>query len=607
MKQTKTRLYFAATLAVGLLLYAGTMPYPMVFDDEIYLIRNPIFKEPEHFLSIFTDFAKVARMASQQGLDGDISTNFLMRPLTYLSFHINHRLGGLDPRGYRMVNITIHLLNAALVGRLVQMLLERMRESLRIDARGIGTISGLSGLVFLVHPLQLESVVYVIQRATSLCTLFYLLGVVCHFRANQRGGRLWRAASVLAGLAAMLCKESGATLPVVALLLDWWACGARTFAGLKAAAWRARFLCVLLPLVPLLLTLVSSAQTGEVAGKSLLTIAHGGNDASHALHYALTQPWVWWRYLALFLWPFPQNADPEIPMVLAATDPRFWAAAAGLCLLFCLPAALHRLPAQRMLSDILAVGLAWFALTIAPDSTLVPLPDAMAEHRTYLPSVGLCMASGFVLWRASERWTLGWMGSALCLPLLFSAAYKRREAWASVEAFWSDVCSKSPGKPRPWINLGAAHYDAGRLREAEEAFLRSIQAAPTVPAIANLAAVYLAMNNPSKAHETAKSGLPLRPSGYDASLLGQLAYASVRLRLWEDAVWAHSELLKLQPSSLPFRMHLAGCYLQMGNASSAVDVLRAGLTAHPGSSELRRMLAEAERIAGGSFKLRLGN
>lgn len=604
-------IYLAAVLVAGTLLYAGTLPFPMLFDDEIYLIGNPIFKEAGNFRLILSDFSKVARLAAERGLDGDISTNFIMRPLTYLSFHLNYRLGELDPRGYRLVNVALHLSNALLVAQLARVLLRLLHKTLGIEGKSTDWIAGVSGLLFLVHPLQLESVVYLVQRATSLCTLFYLSGVLCHFQANLRCSAMWRVASVFAALAAMLCKESGATLPVVALLLDWWVSGPRNLTKLKEAAWRARFLCILLPLIPLLLAAISAAQVGDLVGKSLLTIAHGGNDFSHALHYALTQPGVWLRYLSLFLWPFPQNADPDIPLVNTAADPSFWAAAGGLLLIFCLPAVVSRSPSKRFFGESISAGLGWFALTISPDSTFVPLPDLMAEHRTYLPSVGLCLVLAIVLCRHSMDRKLTWIASTMCLASLFIATLKRMEVWGSPESFWADVCAKSPDKPRPWINLGAAHYDAERLSEAENAFVRSIQAAPTVPAIANLAAVHLALNNPERAYEIAKSGLPLRPSGYDAALLGGLANSSVRLRRWDDAIWAYSELLQIQPFSLAHRMQLAGAYLDAGNSVAAVEVLRAGLSAtpdatHPDASNLRRMLEMAEQIANQSFKLQLG-
>lgn len=611
MKTLSGWLYVAVVLAAGTLLYLGTLPFPMVFDDEIYLIGNPLFKEGENFRLLFTDLPRIARMAVERGLDGDISTNFIMRPLTYLSFHLNYRFGKLDPRGYRLINVAIHLSNALLVALLARVTLACLHRARGLQGKSTEWIAGVSGLLFLVHPLQLESVVYLVQRATSLCTLFYLSSVLCHFQANLHGSRLWRIASVFAALAAMLCKESGATLPALALLLDWWVCGPRTLVRLREAAWRARFLGLLLPLVPLLLATTSAAQVGDVVGKSLLTIAHGGNDFSHALHYGLTQPGVWLRYLSLFVWPFPQNADPEIPLVVTAADPWFWGATIGLLLLFCLPAIVGRSPSKKFLWESVSLGLGWFALTISPDSTFVPLPDVMAEHRTYLPSVGLCLGLAIVLCRHSEKRNLTWIGSALCLAGLSIATLKRRETWASAESFWTDVCAKSPGKPRPWINLGAAHYDAGRLQQAEAAFVRSIEVAPTVPAIANLAAVHLALDNPKRAYEIAKSGLAFRPSGYDAALLAGLANSSVRLHLWEDAVWAYSELLKLQPWSLTHRMQIAGCYLNSGNAGAAVEVLRAGLaasrdTTHPDAANLRSLLETAEQIASQSFKLQLG-
>ena len=585
----------------GLALFSRTLGYAMVFDDEIYLVGSPIFKSAENFAAIFTNFEGVATMAARSGLEGDISTNFLMRPLTYLTFHWNFRLDGLNPTGYRLLNIVIHCANAFLVWRLAWLLLEGKRLQSAVAPAARALVPCLSALLFFVHPLQIESVVYIIQRATSLCAFFYLAAIVCHFEANKRPGMGWRVTSVLSVLGAMFCKESAVTAPVVAVLLDVTAFGA----GLRQAVWRARWLLLTLPILPLLLTAVSQAQRGGFTGKAVLNIAHSEADSAYAFHYALTQPGVWLRYLGLLVWPEALNIDPDVPPVVKATDFRFWGAILGIGLISGIVVFLRDGPRTRFAGEAAFLGLLWFALTVSPDSSLVPLPDLMAEHRSYLPSVGIFIL-GAALFCSLPLHPLITTALGLALAGAFSiATFQRCTVWSAPELLWRDVCDKSPGKPRPWLNLGAAYFEAGKVEESEATFLHSIEITPTIPAFANLAFINLTRNLPERAYEFGCMGLKYRPSGYDSLLLLHLGDACVRLKRWQEAINVYREVLALLPARLDIRFRLCDCLMETFNPAGVLEVLHAGASFHPDSPELQAAIAKAEGLQD-RFKLRLG-
>ena len=601
MKRSEFPLLILVLALLGTAIFTPTLAFPMVFDDEIYLVGNPIFKNFENFSGIFHNFQGVAKLAAKHGIEGDISTNFVMRPLTYLSFYWNHRIGGLNPWGYRLINVLIHCTNALLVWRLASVLLQE--KGLRHVAvpKASPLIPVLSSLLFFIHPLQIESVVYIIQRATSLCTLFYLAAILCHFQANTRASVGWRIGSVLSVLGAMFSKESGVTAPVLAVLLDIAVFGTTV----RLALWRARWLLVLLPIPPVLLTAVSYAQTGVVRGYTVLNIASGAANSSYAMHYTLTQPFVWLSYLRLLICPNALNIDPDVPLVRSATDLRFWGAALGLLSIFALPLLLRAGRATRFLGNAAGLGLCWFALTISPDSSLVPLPDCMAEHRSYLPSVGIfILAAALVCSLPLPHFGVGAVGLLLA-GTLSVATVQRCKVWSTPESLWRDVCDKSPGKPRPWINLGAAYFEAGKLEESEAAFLQSLQVTPTVPAFSNLAVINLKRNLPERAITFAQQGMQYRPSGYDQTLLVHLGDACAQIRRWQDAIGAYREALALNPHRLEVRLRLCGCLLETFNFAAALDVLREGLLLQPESAQLADAIVRTEKFQD-QFKLRLG-
>jgi len=191
------------------LLYAKSLGYQMVFDDLLYLAENPLFTDFQNFLDLFTQFSSKVVCLAPLGKDGDVSANFALRPLTYFSFFLNHSIGGLNTTGYRALNVLIHCTNAFLTFRLSLILLGAPMFG-RQDDQAFKHIAAVgTGLFFLVHPLQTESVTYIIQRATSLSATFYLLAIVLHLECRESPGSTARAATFFSALCAMLSKESG--------------------------------------------------------------------------------------------------------------------------------------------------------------------------------------------------------------------------------------------------------------------------------------------------------------------------------------------------------------------------------------------------------------
>ncbi len=586
-------------------VFGPTLPFSFVFDDEVYLVGNPLFKDSKSFASLFFDFKSVANFAARNLLDSDISTNFIMRPLTYGTFHLNFRLGGLQPAGYRLVNVCIHLANALLVWRLGRLFLVPFLTTSGRAQSSLHHAPFLASVLFFLHPLQLESAIYVIQRATSLCALFYLLGLVCHFHANtvpDRNNRFcWRGLSLLSVFAAMLSKESAVTAPVLAVALDVFLFGSTILGAIRNAAG----LLLLVPYLPLMLLKVSAAQAGGVDAARALNIAHSSPDPAYQLHYLMSQTEVWWRYILLFVWPSSLNIDPDLRPVLGVGDIRFLRASAGWLAVVGGFFFLHKGQAHRAWGTPLSIGLLWFACTLLPDSSIVPLPDLMAEHRTYIPSVGLCIGCAAAL--LACRLPQVSLGVIACgaVVALGAASLQRCRAWSSPVALWEDTTRKSPGKVRCWLNLGASYFEAGQMEKAEEAFLQSLRTEPTVPGAANLATVYLRLGRLESAAAVAGDGLRLRPTGYDHLLLVALGEALVRLGRPGEAVRHYEELLAMSPSMLLASHNLGHCLLQIGNFQRAREIFQEALRHHPNQPNLLSGLAAAE-AATGPFKLRLG-
>jgi tetratricopeptide (TPR) repeat protein len=575
----------------GMLLYAKSLGYPMVFDDLLYLVENPLFTEFRHFQELFTQFSHKVVCLAPLGKDGDVSANFALRPLTYFSFFLNHSIGGLNPTGYRALNVIIHCTNAFLTFRLSLILLRAPIFPRQSDQTYKHFAAVATGLFFLIHPLQTESVTYIIQRATSLSAMFYLMSIVLHLDAPEAPQGISRTATFLSVLCAMLSKESGFTAPFLAVLLEWLVLRA----PLRTALRRGAPLLILTPVVPLMLVAVSMSQKGTLSLLDLLHVSATEGSKSQSVPYALTQPSVWLGYLQLFFWPSGLNIDPEVAPVSSPFHWRFWSA---LLLLVSIPLAALVALRKRFFPDAslaMLLGFGWFAFTIAPDSTLVPLPDLMAEHRSYLPLFGLCFfaavslaQAGNILSRTKVRWHTQFTALTLLLPTtaLCVSTIQRNDCWATRSTLWQDTCNKSPGKIRPWINLANAYLESNQLSEAQHAIEQSIAVQPTGIAYANLSSILLRADKSREALEASLKALDCPPSGYDFFVYSAVGRCYAHLQQWSEAVPFLIRALDASAGHFESAHLLAVAYSNLGAHHQAHATLTAALRYHPGDSRL---------------------
>ena len=294
MKNHRLTLHLLLIILLGGLVYCNTLSVPFVLDDLESITSNESIRRLGNFLP------------GGSGLDFH-----LRRSVAYFTFALNYHFGGLAVSGYHLFNLFVHLGTALLVYALLRLTFRTpLLATSRLASQG-GSVALLAALFFVVHPIQTQAVTYIVQRLTSLCTLFYLLSLVlytlarlCREESGNWRGRplLLLATSVAAALLAIFTKEIAFTLPFAALLYE--ACFFR-------GAWRPR----LLPLLPLLLTLPIIPFLVLTGGElsAVGTLQNYRIDIPR-WHYLLTQFPVIATYLRLLIWPIDQNLDYDYPV-----------------------------------------------------------------------------------------------------------------------------------------------------------------------------------------------------------------------------------------------------------------------------------------------------
>lgn len=458
----------------------------------VFLIYYPTIDSPFHF----DDFLYVANNEAIRSLKNFVYPSGT-RYVTYLSFALNYSIGGVNTTGYHAVNIAIHALNSFLVYALVSATLRTPVMTGGRDGKdGVPAwlIGLFSSLLFAAHPVQTEAVTYVTQRFASLATFFYLCSLVSYlkWRLYPEGGavfsrRLFYIASLASAVLAMKTKEISFTLPVVIALYEAVFFNERPL--------RDRFFYLIPHLCTLLIvpgTVLAAAYFGaHSAGVSEQILATQVMELREfpRYYYLMTEFTVIPRYIGLLLFPAGQNLYYDLPFSRSFFEPRVLISFIFLLALFLGAIVLFiraRSSGNRLLV-LAAGGIIWFFITISVESSVIPIRDAMFEHRMYLPNAGGCVALvSFVLYLSVRAG--GWLrpgraqiiSSAVLLAAvsaLGTAAYMRNRVWLG-DNLWKDTVKKSPHSAFARINLAYAYSKEGRFDLEEAELKKAVGIAP---------------------------------------------------------------------------------------------------------------------------------
>jgi tetratricopeptide (TPR) repeat protein len=460
--------YLSATLIVvaGLIVYWNSLDCSFHFDDETSIINNQAIRDPWNWKAIWA--YSPARF------------------VTYLTFAINYRLHGLSVPGFHIGNLAIHLGTALVVWWLASLTFRTPALRKTWLAQYSPAISLFSGLLFVVHPIQTQAVTYIVQRAASLATFFYVASLGLYVRARLWSGDEQRrterllcySGAVLLGALGILTKETILTLPLACLLYEI------SFLRQGKIDWRI----VLALVLPFLL----------VPGVLLLTRVIPLADAEYItpIQYLLTQFKVLAMYLRLLVVPVGQNLDHDIPLSNSLLEAS--TASSLLFLLIILFTGWKLFGKARVVS----FGIFWFFLTLLPESSLIPIRDVMVEHRLYLPMVGFALLLPSLAFSLARAVPIRVITSALVLLVGWHGmlSIERNRVWKNDWTLWNDVIQKSPNKARGYSNRGIANLSAGALERAIADYNYAIRLDPSYGlAFVNRGNAYLVMGEYDRA------------------------------------------------------------------------------------------------------------
>jgi tetratricopeptide (TPR) repeat protein len=527
---------------LALVLYAHSFKYELMssWDDNRYIAENYLLRDfsLHGVANIFTQIYFAAYI-----------------PVTIFSYWIEFHFWGMNPVGYHIVNVLINAANCALIHIFLLRLLKNRNIAL------------MSALLWTVHPLQVESVVWIAERKSLLAMLFTLLAFLAYMRSAEDKPPVWALpAAYILYLLSALSKPAVVGVPLLFMTYDYfWA-----HMNLRRVIIRA--------IVPLAIGGASAVAivVAHKSGGGIKTYS-GGSFGSSALLMLM----VYWEYVISFIAPWTlNNFYPYAPTVLNDNPASIFL---GMLLVVGAVYVAWKQPFGKPFS---VFAVAWIVLFMLPVSNIIPIAIVRADRYMYFPSVVIFAAAGILidrLWQAARspraRQAIVAVVAAV-VAVLAGFAFFRSLVWQNEGVLWLDHLKTYPQSQTGWLNLGVYYYNKQQYAQALPVFQQLVALSPAdFKGNRFLGDIALAQNRPADAIPFYRRALATQPNdGGTWSLLG-LAYLDIGA--YDEAIAQYRQAIKLDPDLTSAHANLGESALRLGNYTLAAQALQVVVKRNP--------------------------
>lgn len=565
-----TLLHIAAIVLLGLIAYSNAFNVPFTFDDERVIVDNVRIRDVSNIPSMFVDI---------EGVWGS-------RPLLHATDALNYYAGGLNPSGYHVVNLALHLIN----GVFLYLLVLGTGRMLGREEDGTRLVALASALVFVLHPLQTEGVTYASSRSVLLAALFTFAGLLVFSRASRSGAnRVFHGAGLFViSLLGMASRESFTVFPLLLVMYDFF------FVSRFSIKSVLKNYGLHLPAFLGLGYLVYLVMHNTYGPSGSILVGEKGIPPTQ---YVLTQFNVHWTYLRMLVLPLGQNIDHDYPIAKTLFEfPTIISFAGYAALVAGSVLFARRRPA-------ISFGVLWFLIALAPISFAVAvmglrLEDVMLEHRVYLPDAGIMVAavvgcSLLIKKLRPERYRqVAFVCVAVLSVAMIAATYARNSTWSVETRLWEDVVKKSPDKYRGYFNLANMYRKEGNHKRAVELLETCVRLKPDFPdAYNNLGLSYKELGLTDKAIEAFRDALKYDP-GYVGSYVN-IGNVYFERKLYDKAIGDYKRAVNIKPDYTDAYYNMAMAYYYKGDLAAAIKQYNAALSIKPDSPDIHYDLGMA--------------
>lgn len=439
--------FFLVTLIVALLaslVFTPGLPGGFIFDDVPNIESNDAIKLER------LDSAGLYKAIATPQMSGNA------RALPTLTFALDYwRGGGADPATFRTTNILIHAITALALAWLFRILLQTAGVA---DNRAQWAAPALA-LAWALHPMQVSSVLYAVQRLQTMGTMFLVLALMAYLKARNtqimgQPARSWWMLTALLWILAMSCKEDSVLLPAYALALELTLLHFRAAdAGLSRRLRRGYALATLVGATTFLFWAVPHYWSVD---------GYGGERDFSTTERLLTQG----RVLCLYLWQILVPLPSHMPFYYDWIQPsrgllQPWTTLPAILALLALLGTAWKV---RMRWPLFSLGVLLYFGAHFITSNVVGLELAF-EHRNHFALIGAVLAVGSLLSHLWQRLQLPQrlqaVGTVVLLAGLATATASRAHDWRSNLTLTRASTESAPSSGRAWVELCASYYKAG--------------------------------------------------------------------------------------------------------------------------------------------------
>ncbi len=516
------------------------------WDDQLYVTDNPVIYEISwaNVKEIFATFYK----------------NDYRLITVLFSYMLEYRFFGLDPFIYHLDNLLLHILNTVLVYYVVR----------RLTGAHIAAFA--TALLFGVHPLHVEAVSWISERKGVLSGAFFLASIIFYMRYRDgERTKLFYGLALAAFVLSMLSKLVGVSLPLVLLLIDYLQ--KRPF-DKKAIIEKIPFFAVSAIFA---LDTIYMYDTMEQLGsiKPLTTF-----------ETALLAAKNLFAYIRLTVWPANLSTIYPYPDSVSITDPAFFAPV--ILLLVCAALVVYSIKHTRLV----AFSALFFIVTILPVLKVVAFASGgstIADRYMYIPSMALLMLAGVLFEKVYVRgrgaMAVASASLAIVVIALSMATHDQNKVWRDSGSLWQNVIDIYPESARPYFNLGNHYVTQGRLDEAVELFLKSLERDPDfVDCLYNLGNTYMKLGRWKEAAAEYERVVALSV-GHDQAHYN-LGKAYAKLGRYEQAELEYRTAATLKPGHVNAHFNRANALVRLGRIVDALSAYETAVSLAPGRTDI---------------------
>jgi len=540
MKITKTTHILFIALIITI-VFSGSLKNDFSWDDKYLIINNPYVKSWSYVPEIF-------KMQLYEG--GQMNSNFY-RPLQLLSFMVDYSIWKLNPFGYHLTSLLLHIFNSILVYLIL------------ISIMGGSSLALLAAILFGISPVISGISYYISARSDLLMALFMFLSLLFFIKHTKKKNNILYISSIILFILALLSKEMAVVL-LMLLVLEIFRSGGQK---LKKIRMLTPYIIIFAFYVLLRLTVLNFAQSSNAF------IDFGYPATIPLWRRLLTDFKIIPKYLGLLLFPYGLHMDwfVEPSKTIFQLDVVF-----SIVILMLVTFIIRKISYRNNLA---LFGALWFLLTLLPVLNIYPISVFFGEGWLYIPSIGFFIILS-VIFQDIIRPRIGKIGTSFLVIVsllycaFFTISYGR--IWKDSIGVFENILKYEKDSPfihLTYNNLGIAYYDQGDFEKSIECSKESILRKPKFSEAHNsLGVTYMAVGEPIKAIASFRKAASLRKD-YISSYCN-LAHLYSNMGLQNNAIRFSKEAIKIDPDSYEAHSSLGFIFSKKGDIDKAIECFK---------------------------------